>query len=542
MFKPNQKGSFSLDYYNRMLVRGQSGRICSYYGNRNESMHMVKRAWIYLRRNYKRSVLLLLLMLVVSGSILIGLSVWTSIQNVTKEVEQTLGTSVNFRLSKIVTQDPSFGKQVKSKFGTAYLAYDGPDFNWDTVNQVLDRVDGITDYNLECYQTMYADNLSLIPGLYNLSGDDADPFQQQINEMYKGVVDVYGNRDTSLYSKFRTGAFKLVEGRHIRSDDIGKALISDKLADLNDLKVGDPITLSIRAGEVGQAPVFDRIGDDVTLKIVGIFHVNGYQPAGVWVAESDMTYNWIFADVNTVWKLNENFDQDLYNGVAIEHKFDNVTFFVGDPSRLQDVIKQIRNLKWLDTAYYDVSVDDTMFKSTVDPLNSIRNLVGGLALAIVLGCSIVLFIIFTMWVRSRRQEIAIYLSMGISKAAIFGQFILEAGLIAVLAGAISFAACRQVPNIIGNQMLANKIEEAQPEAKEPTREEIHQAAQSGTLNELFAYESGEYAGPEHIDFTPTALDFAIILLLDLVSIAAAIGRAGWSVLKLQPREIMTGFS
>ena len=507
-------------------------------------MPMVKRAWLYLRRKYKRSVLLLLLMLVVSASILIGLSVWTSIHDVTKEVEQTLGTSINFRLSKTVTQDPSYGKYLNSKFGTAYVTYDGPDFNWDTVNQILDQVDGITDYNIENYQIIHADNVSLVPGMYNLFPDDFedDPVQRQADEIYKGVVNVYGNRDTSLYSKFRTGSFELVEGRHIRPDDTGKALISDVLAERNHLKPGDSLSLSDRAGILNQMPAFERNGKEETLEIVGIFHVNGYQPTGELVAESDMTYNWIFADVNTVWKSNENIDQDLYNGAAVEHTFDNVTFFVGDPSRLQDVLNQIKKLKWIDTAYYDISIDDTMFKSTVDPLNSIRNLVGGLALAIVLGCSVVLFLIFTMWVRSRRQEIAIYLSIGISKAAILGQFILEAGLIAILAGAISFVACRQVPDDIGNRMLASKIEEAQPEAREVTQEEIRQAAQSGTTDELFAYESNDYAGPDHIDFTSTASGFAVILLLELLLIAAAISRAGWSVLKLQPREIMTGFS
>ena len=68
---------------------------------------MLKRAWLYLTRNYKRSVLLLLLMLAASASLLIGLSVWNSIHAVTREIEQKLGTSINFRLSRIITQDPS---------------------------------------------------------------------------------------------------------------------------------------------------------------------------------------------------------------------------------------------------------------------------------------------------------------------------------------------------------------------------------------------------------------------------------------------------
>jgi putative ABC transport system permease protein len=502
---------------------------------------MIRRARLYLTRNYKRSVLLLLLMLAASSSLLIGLSVRNSIHAVTREIERKLGTSINFRLSRIITQDPSYGKHVKSKFGTAYLTYDGPDFNWDTVNQILKQVDDITDYNIENYQIMHADNLSLIPGLFNLGDSEEDPFLRQVDDVYKRVVNVYGNRDTSLYSKFRTGAFKIVEGRHIRPDDTGKALISDELADLNDLGVGDSITLSNRAGELNQAPAFDRIGDEVTLEIVGIFHVNGYQPTGMWVVESDMTYNWIFADADTVWKSNENINQDLYNGAAIEQALENVTFFVGDPSRLQAVLEQIKNLKWIDTAYYDISVDDTMFKSTVDPLNSIRNLVGGLTLAIVAGCAVVLLIVFTMWVRSRRQEIAVYLSMGFSKAAILGQFILEAGVIAVLAGILAFATCRNVPDVIGNRMLASRIEEAQPEAQEVTREQIHQAIQSGTLDKLFAYQSGGYAGPDQIDFRIGGSDFAVVLLMELLLIAGAVCTAGRFIFKLQPREIMTSF-
>ena len=152
---------------------------------------MIRRAWLYLTRNYKRSVLLLLLMLAASASLLIGLSVWNSIHAVTREIERKLGTSINFRLSRIITQDPSYGKHVKSKFGTAYLTYDGPDFNWDTVNQILKQVDDITDYNIENHQIMHADNLSLIPGLFNLGDSEEDPFLRQVDDVYKRVVNVY---------------------------------------------------------------------------------------------------------------------------------------------------------------------------------------------------------------------------------------------------------------------------------------------------------------------------------------------------------------
>lgn len=48
-----------------------------------------------------------------------------------------------------------------------------------------------------------------------------------------------------------------------------------------------------------------------------------------------------------------------------------------------------------------------------------------------------LLIVFTMWVRSPRQEVAICLSLGIGKVKILGQFVLEAVIVAALALAVA---------------------------------------------------------------------------------------------------------
>lgn len=47
---------------------------------------MVKRSLLYLRRKYKRSALLWLLLFVISCSLAIGVTVWSSIGAVTKDV------------------------------------------------------------------------------------------------------------------------------------------------------------------------------------------------------------------------------------------------------------------------------------------------------------------------------------------------------------------------------------------------------------------------------------------------------------------------
>ena len=508
-------------------------------------MPTVKRARLYLTRKYKRSILLFFLLFVISFSIALALSIWNSINAVTKEVERSLGTSITLKLSS-ATQTEGFYQDhmidVIYKNGNSYKCYNGPPLTDDTIRQILKGMDGFISYNADDDTYGHLDGLKLIPGLWDSSirkelwGGGITP---EVGEMYSRQTIIYGNTDSSLYSEFRSGSFSLVEGRHLVSEqDQGKVLISDELAKRNGLEIGDTFDVSVRAGFVSNENPLERWGEPRTLEIIGIFHVNGYQPVGDYVSEADITYNYIFTDLGTIKYLEHVSYQEGQEHLPVE-RYRHVTFFVGDTARLPDMLVQMKELECINSPYYDISIDDTMYKSTIDPLNTIRNLVAGLVLAAAAGCAVVLCVVFTMWVRSRRKEIAVYLSMGFRKTAVLGQFVLEAALVALLAGVLSFAACQKVPDLIGNRMLASTIEAAQPKFEEPTREDIHQAAQGGTTSELFAYVSGSYAGPEHIDFTFGVVDFLVLLLLELLIITGAICWAGRFIFEWEPRKIMT---
>ena len=506
---------------------------------------MIKRAWLYLTRKYKRSLLLFFLLFIISFSIAVALSIWNSISAVTKEVEHSLGTSIILKLSKAtqsVEVHEEFSTEVLYRNGNRYMRYSGPPLTDDTIRQVMEAVDGFTAYNADNDGYCHLDGLQLIPGFWNNIIENeswSDTVSPEKCGMYSRQTIAYGNTDSSLYGEFRSGSFELVEGRHLISQqDQGKALISDELAKLNHLEIGDTFDVSIRAGFAGSTDVMEYWGEPRTLEIIGIFHVNGYQPAGDWVVESENTYNRIFTDLETVKYLDRaGFAEGQEN--LPEQCYRHVTFFAEDAARLPDMLRQMKGFECIKSQYYDISIDDTMYKSTVGPLNTIRNLVAGLVLAVAAGCAVVLCVVFTMWVRSRQKEIAIYLSMGFRKTTVLGQFVLEAALVALLAGAVSFAACQKVPDLIGNRMLASTIEAAQPKVEEPTREDIHQAAQSGTTSDLFAYVSGTYGGPDHIDFTFGTMDFLVLLLLELLIITGAICWAGRFIFEWEPRKIMT---
>ena len=491
---------------------------------------MIRRALLYLRRKYSRSILLFLLLFVLSFALLIGLSVWNSISSVTRAVQQELGTSVIFRVPSYVTNNAYYYEDVTDSFGNAQKSYVGPKLNNDTIHQILERVPNISKYNADMDRYILVDDAELIHGL------------QAGNDFLSHETIMYGNTNTELYSQFRSGAFELVEGRHITADDQFKVLISEELAEMNQLKVGDRVTVSARDGMIGGADQYRLWGDPKVLEIVGIFHVNGYQPTGQWVSEIDITYNWLLTDIATVDYFNTLDDKVLYGGRAHEVFYRNVTFFVDDPTLLDQTIDQISSLDFIDTAVYEISLDDTMYQSTVDPLQSMRNMVAGTILVIAVGCFVVLCVVFTMWVKSRRREIAIYLSLGLRKITILGQFVIEAAIVALAALVIATAACQQVPDMLGNWLLASVVEDAQPEVREYTQEEIGQAAMTGTTGELFKYESSTYAGPEHIDFTIGLAEILILAVVELLTIIAAICKGGSFIFALQPRQILTTLS
>ena len=517
---------------------------------------MIKRASLYLRRKYKRTILLLVLLFVLAFSLAVGLSMWGSVNTVTKDVQDRLGTGFVFKMPPLDPMDTTYYQPVHLRDGGRTKAYVGATLDKQLADEVM-GIDGVSAYNGEMTQWIHVDDIEIYPGAMTLRTEEAlnDPrrirtiernyesqggFEYYQTEGTETVI--YGNTNTALYDKFRTGAFELISGRHITPTDKQKVLISDEIAERNQLNVGDTFHISLWNKHLGKYDPFDQVLGSWELEIVGIFHVNGYQPTGIWVHEDKISYNWLLSDEDTVAQINRTWDLGRYTDYVRDLQYENLTFFVDDADKLQPIMEQVEQLDVAGIGFFELAADDTMYSSTVEPLNSIKTLALAAMAIIMLGCLIVLCIVFTMWIRSRRREIAIYLSLGICKVEILGQFITEAAVVAVAASVIAFAVCQPVADAIGNGVLSSVVVEVAPEEKTYTEDEIYQAAISGQVSELFAYDSGTYAGPEHIDFQFGLAEMLILVAAEFLIIIAAICKGGSFIFKLQPRQIMTTLS
>ncbi len=206
-------------------------------------------------------------------------------------------------------------------------------------------------------------------------------------------------------SGFSEGVYRLVSGSYI-TGDIKGVVINSYLADANQLKLGDLIEVE------------NSNGKQVSLEIIGIFLSGNEsrQPDGM--DSVNRIENQIFIDNVSYSDL---FEADGYTKVAVYCK---------NPGQLSVLKEELENYL---SGKADATASDTLYQQMALPLEQITRAAKlMLALTLLAGTATV-SLLLCMWMRTRRKETAIYISIGKSKASIFLQVFLESFLVFALA-------------------------------------------------------------------------------------------------------------
>lgn len=118
---------------------------------------MYKRAMTYLKRKYKRSILLLILLFVLAFSLAVSLMIWSGINAAVQETERKLGTSF---ILETRDQFPP-GELITAQLRDGGTAQRGviPCPDQEVVDAIMQQVDGITAYHTEQFTNVYSNTL-----------------------------------------------------------------------------------------------------------------------------------------------------------------------------------------------------------------------------------------------------------------------------------------------------------------------------------------------------------------------------------------------
>ena len=483
-------------------------------------MGTMKRAFLYVTRKRGKSSLLFFILLVMATFVLTGLSIERSSQTAQQNLRAALGGE--FEMVVDLSESNPYAVRESDGEGNVDLYTEYP-ITKEIIDTVM-TVNGIESYDAATH-TLVSVNLDIFSG--NV------PMKAEFNNLVyaRTVIDTENN------SFFQSEKFKLIEGNHITGNESNVAVISKDLANKNDLKLGDTISL--------------QSDKSVDVKIIGIYEILKPDSPFENIVTYEVAENQIFINLYTL--------QNLFGDTPVG--FDSVTFDVSDPAQLDNIISEVTKISSIDWRAFDVSTNNDTYLEAAAPLQKVQTLITTMIIVIVLVSVIILSLVLTMWGRSRIYETGVFLSLGIAKSKIIGQYLTEVLMIAIFAFGVSYLTS----NIVVNQLANELLQQATSTSEEQTTDIVTQikdgydsdgisitikdesvlsdtSSQQKNGIDIDASTVEAETNETQLDVMVSACNMLELYIIGIVIIIFSVGVSSFAVMRLKPRENITKMS
>ncbi len=295
---------------------------------------------------------------------------------------------------------------MQEKMGTkAVLEVKGSD-RFITENEVrkIRDMDGVISVNRMADSAVYPVNFNPIT-----NSDSEDENNWKVTLLSYDELE----RD-SAFSDLR---YRLMKGDMITEGSGKGAVINFALADANGLEIGDEMEVGTETGSV------------INVKIIGVF-----------VAGSERNQMDTLPAVNRI--ENQIFiDNESYTGLFDNAGYRKIAVYTKKPDQIDVLVQELKDFLG---SRVEITTADILYRQLEVPLNRIVRVMK-LMLVFTLAAGVTITsILLCMWMRSRKREIAVFISMGKRKTDIFMQVFMETAAVFCLS---VFGAC-----VIGSGM------------------------------------------------------------------------------------------
>ena len=453
-------------------------------------MNSTQRAILYISRKKGKTLSLFLEVFVVAVFLISCFGVLNASESLSRDIRTSLGAAFYIRANTEVSMNGNGETEVKENH---------VHITQKEIDEIM-QTGEIKYYNPINYGFVKSDMIQFIPG---------DKHTED-NNMGK----VTALRFSALVPNFTDETVVLVEGKHITEADNGKILISEQLANANQLSVGDTLTLThARLGELDGAYI-DEIPTKTAyaqVEIAGIYKLNIEDTAikpTAGIAENE-----IYASLDILNELDES-ETDIYTG--------EVDFYITDPAKLESITRNVQLLQSVDWTTHFIRTNDLGYSKIADQLLTLGDLVKILLVLASVVSTAFLNLLLTMRMRSRMQEAGILLAAGVSKRQVMAGFLLEVLAVTTVALILSYVVSFGITDFLGHSLFG----ELQPNLlnDESLTEGINGGIQIENYLKLSAVET------------------LLIYLCQLAVIAASSLVMSARLTRLKPKEILSKMS
>ena len=446
-------------------------------------MYILKNSLISIARNKGRNILIGIIILVIACASTVTLAIRNTANNLVKDYEEShdiTGTisfdrghlSNNFKggedaqksnieafnnIESITLDDvKNYGD---SEYLKGYYYLYATSLNSDTLTKATDSF----EYEVEDRETTTTSTSTTTGGNSNgiergpgggedrhtITNNNTTTIITKSKEKFESSKNLTGDFELDGYSsydamtEFVNGTYQITDGEIISDFESQECVISSELATLNEITVGQTITLK-------------NPNTEATYEFVvkGIYKDNSDSN------DSSSMYSKSANKIITGSKVIENLvvdDSTLVTTIT-------PTFILKDKDSVEKFTTEIKE-KGL-SEYYTLNTNVEELESATKSIENVKTFATTFLLIMLAISAVVLFVINMINIRERKYEIGVFRTIGVSKFKLTLQFALEILIVSVVMLGIGAVCGSFLAKPVGNMLLENEIQSVQEETEQ----------------------------------------------------------------------------
>ena len=417
-------------------------------------MYILKNAWTSIVRNKGRNILIGIIIIVIAAASAITLAIRESANNIVKayqdknEIEASISMNRDNLMKNFRDGDKSQEDMINSFNNISSLTEE------ELVNY------GKSDY-VESYYYTYtlganSSNITAATSSIEKSSDESSSnrpsmtggfgggsekiFNQREQE---GSFSLVGYNSYEDMTDFINGNYTITDGEVSSDFNSNSCVINEELASLNDLKVGDTITIVDTKDE----------SKTYEITITGIYKEK--------TDDSEDNMRKMFTNSANKIITNINFIKNMVDNNSELKPTIKPTYIIKDKNSLEKFKEEVSE-KGL-SEYYQVSDNTEEIESATESVDNVKVFATTFLIITLIIGGVVLVVINMINIRERKYEIGVLRTIGMKKSIVSLQFMMELLIVAIAALAIGagIGSCLSVG--VANNLLANEIENTNSE-------------------------------------------------------------------------------
>ena len=456
-------------------------------------MNFINRAFKNVTRRLSKSILLVLTFLLIGNLVIIGLGVSSASESAKTLTRQKMRAVVTYELDydKIWRYaDTITDEDELQEFYNNY-----PRIKVEDVTFLSDPRVKIA--NSISSNMWYIDSANSLDFVHLNNSREQNMEENQGTSCYMdadGVMQCETYKEPTFFIKsnmypgmieFEEGDYKVVRGRFYNEEEIKDGslvcLISEALAQVNGISVGDSITLASNwmSNYYANAGISEE-DLDVVLEVIGIYSHNSPltpdAPNYDYASPYENPDNMILMPSTSVYLASlamqqkeydyfaqvypdEEYYQNPDNRPSVENMEKNmyindVTLLLDDPLNVDQFVEDYQNTL---SQFTSLDANNDEFNRLAKPLDTLSMYADFIVWLVVINAIVIITLVTALTLKTREYEIGVLLSVGASKLKVIAQFFVELAIVAIIGFSLSVVSGSLIAKRIGNVVLEAQI-------------------------------------------------------------------------------------